>query len=207
MGDRYYEAMRKEIGKVIKIKDGQLVTTTVSKKPVKYTDEFKQLIKQQYLDSHPTAGNTVELCKSLADEHNITVNAVRKLLVDAQVYISQGQISTKKTTGTSTRVDKSKMQESLTSLIETLEGSVDMDIIMKLTGKASNYLSEVFSKLEKKEVVNSVSSPKGKAECIELLDKLIFEISGSAADTAITSKFTGKAALYFANILERHINE
>lgn len=198
MGDRYYAAMLKEIGKTIL--RGKVVDR--NKKPVKYTQEFKDLVIKQYLESDPTPNNTVELCKSIADEHDVSSNVIRKLLVDAEVYISQGQVSSKKST--STKLDKSKMQSTIQEVIAKLGEPVNDDIILKLTGKAANYLTGVLSVLNKKETPNPVSEPKTKADQIALLDKMIFTVTETVADVAITSKLTGKAALYFANIIEKH---
>ncbi len=200
MGERYYRAMLKETGKTIFM--GKVVLK--NNKTPKYTEEFKEEIKKKYLESDPTANNTVELCKSLADEHGVSANVIRQLLVGAEVYISQGQVTSSKKT-TSTKLDKSKMQDSIQSVIEALGEKVDQDIISKLTGKAANYLSSVMSKLDKQEVKKNFTDKAGKAESIALLDKLIFELEEGSVDTAITSKLTGKAALYFANVIERNL--
>lgn len=199
VGERYYRAMLKETGKTIFM--GKVVHK--NNKPPKYTDEFKEEIKRKYLESDPTANNTVELCKSLADEHGVSANVIRQLLVNAEVYISQGQITASKKS-TSTKLDKSKMQDSIQTVIEGLGEKADLDIISKLTGKAANYLSSVMSKLTNLEVKNTFTEKLGKAESIALLDKLIFEIEEGSVDNAITSKLTGKAALYFANVIERN---
>ena len=115
-----------------------------------WTDELKKTIIEQYLASEPTADNTGEIIKDLADEHELSANGVRMVLVQAGVYVKKEvaagatKSGTEKKAGTGgTRVSKEAAIGELRAAIEEKGAPVDDEILSKLTGKAAVYLLSV----------------------------------------------------------------
>ena len=115
-----------------------------------WTDELKKTIIAQYLDSEPTADNTSEIIKDLAEEHELSPNGVRMVLVQAGVYVKKEAVAAAKTAsgekkaGTGgTRVSKEAAIGELRAAIEEKGAPVDDEILTKLTGKAAVYLLSV----------------------------------------------------------------
>lgn len=115
-----------------------------------WTDELKKTIIAQYLASEPTADNTSEIIKDLADEHELSPNGVRMVLVQAGAYIKkEAAAASTKATGEKkastggTRVSKEAAINELRTAIEERNAPVDDEILTKLTGKAAVYLLSV----------------------------------------------------------------
>lgn len=116
-----------------------------------WTDELKKTIIAQYLASEPTADNTSEIIKDLAEEHELSPNGVRMVLVQAGAYVKKEAVVAAKTAaggekkaGTGgTRVSKESAIGELRGAIEERGAPVDDEILTKLTGKAAVYLLSV----------------------------------------------------------------
>lgn len=115
-----------------------------------WTDELKKTIIDQYLASEPTADNTSEIIKDLAEEHELSPNGVRMVLVQAGAYVKKEAVAAAKTAGGEkkagtggTRVSKEAAIGELRAAIEERGAPVDDEILTKLTGKAAVYLLSV----------------------------------------------------------------
>ena len=114
-----------------------------------WTEELKERVKQMYLDADPTPETSVEIIKDIAEELDQSPNGVRMVLVQAGVYVKKeaGAASSSKSTSTksegSKRVSKESAIGDLKALISERGGTVDDEILDKLTGKAAVYLTTV----------------------------------------------------------------
>lgn len=114
---------------------------------MEWTDELKAQVVQMYKDANPTAENSAELVKEIAESLEASPNGVRMILQKADVYVKKAP-ATKSTTakaggeGTK-RVSKEDQIAALSAAIEAAGGKVDSEILSKLTGKAANYFVEV----------------------------------------------------------------
>jgi len=123
-----------------------------------WTDELKKQVVDSYLAQNPTAENSAEIVKEIADEVSQSANGVRQVLVQAKVYVKKeagsGTPATKTATKTGTktgdgetkRVSKDSQIATLREAIEAAGKEVDEDIIGKLTGKAAAYFASVLAK-------------------------------------------------------------
>jgi len=116
-----------------------------------WTDESRADVIEKYKDKEPTPENSMDIVKQLAEDlgDGVTANGIRSILSKAGVYIKKVPAATGGgATGDkpkSTRVNKADQQKALTDLIESMGKEADQDIITKLTGKAAQYLVEVFT--------------------------------------------------------------
>lgn len=112
-----------------------------------WTDELKQEVVDKYLAADPTAENSVEIVKQIAEEVDKTPNGVRMVLSRANVYVKkEGSSSSSKATTSGTaskRVNKAEAIDALKKAITKLNQDVDDDILDRLTGKAAIYLKSV----------------------------------------------------------------
>lgn len=113
-----------------------------------WDDAKKARAVELYLESEPTAENSMEIVKEVADQMEESVNGVRMILTKAGVYVKKAAPAAKsggetKTTGT--RVSKEDAHNALTTAIEAHGANVDLEIITKLTGKAALYFVDVLS--------------------------------------------------------------
>jgi len=101
----------------------------------------------------------MEIVKEVADELNESANGVRMILTRAthadgtSVYVKKeaAKASSKAASGNkpaSTRVSKEDAHAQLSAAIEAAGGTVDMEIVTKLTGKAAIYLASVIRPAE-----------------------------------------------------------
>lgn len=112
-----------------------------------WTEDRKQTVIDKYTSSNPTAENSTELVKAIAEEMSESPNGVRMILMAAQVYIKKGAPTDAKgkTAGTKTagekapRVSKDDQISALREAIEAAGKPVDDEILTKLTGKAAVY--------------------------------------------------------------------
>ena len=118
-----------------------------------WTPELKQKAIDLYQEKGPTAENSTELVKEIADELELTANGVRMVLIQAGVYVKKeaGASSESKSTsgtkaaGTGTkRVSKEDTINALKDKIRAAGKEVDDEILDKLTGKAAVYLASLF---------------------------------------------------------------
>ena len=111
-----------------------------------WTDELKQEVTDAYLAEEPTAENSLDIVKSLAEQFEKTPNGVRMILVKAGVYVKKE----KATSGTAAatgdkpkRVNKAESIDALKKTIADAGKAVDDDICDRLTGKAAVYFAEL----------------------------------------------------------------
>lgn len=116
-----------------------------------WTDELRAKVTKMYLNGEPTAENSMEIVKEIADSIDVSANGVRMVLSKAGVYILK---TPAKKTATATsgdkpaRVSKESAHQALTEALEAHSQTVDAEIIGKLTGKAAMYFAEVLSNLK-----------------------------------------------------------
>jgi len=113
-----------------------------------WTEELKERVKQMYLDADPTPETSVEIIKDIAEELDQSPNGVRMVLVQAGVYVkkeaaSGGSKSTSTKSEGTKRVSKESAIAELKALISERGGTVEDEILDKLTGKAAVYLTQV----------------------------------------------------------------
>lgn len=143
MGDRFYQQQIEATGNCPGL------ITTKRRKRVAWTDEEKQQAIAAYEEAGPTAENSAEIVKEIAEDMGQSPNGVRMILVQAKVYIkttatpSTGSGSS----GGGSRVSKAAAQEGLTAALVDAGAEVDEEIISKLTGKAAVYFTGVLSKI------------------------------------------------------------
>ena len=106
----------------------------------------KQLVIDKYMAGDPTPENSVELCKEIAEELEVSANGVRMVLIAAGVYVKKGEASgtsttkgTKSTGDKAPRVSKDAQIAALKEAIEASGKDADDEILSKLTGKAAAY--------------------------------------------------------------------
>ena len=120
-----------------------------------WTPELKEKVIAMYQEQAPTAENSTEIVKELADELELTANGVRMVLIQAGVYVKKEVATstgtaTKTATGTKTagtgtkRVSKEDSIAALKAKIEASGKEVNDEILDKLTGKAAVYLASLF---------------------------------------------------------------
>ncbi len=119
-----------------------------------WTDERKQQAIDLYTEGNPTAKNSTELVKQIAEEMNESSNGVRMILSQAHVYVKKGGASEgsgdagTKTPATGDKAPRVSKESQLTALREAIEAKgveLDEDVISKLTGKAAAYFIKVLS--------------------------------------------------------------
>jgi len=120
-----------------------------------WDDDKKAKAVQMYKDGQPTAANSMEVVKEVAENLGETANGVRMILTKAGVYIKK-EASTptaggavKGTATKTTRVSKADSQSALEAAIEAVGAKVDQEITGKLTGKAAVYFTEIFASITK----------------------------------------------------------
>jgi len=114
-----------------------------------WTDELKAKVISMYEQAEPTPESSTEIIKDIAEEIEMSPNGVRMVLVQAGVYVKKDPTSssTKTASGEGTkRVSKEASIAELKTMIITIGGSLDEDILSKLTGKAAVYFTSVLKK-------------------------------------------------------------
>ena len=117
-----------------------------------WTDEQKKQAIAAYEAGDPTAENSTELVKEIAEDMEQSANGVRQVLVQAGVYVKKDVTASKGTpakggaTGDKApRVSKESQIAELKELIIAKGQEADDEVLSKLTGKAAAYLVKVFS--------------------------------------------------------------
>jgi len=116
-----------------------------------WDDDKKQAVIAAYEAAEPTAENSMELVKELAEEYEESPNGVRMILTKAGVYIKKApgasatKTSTSSGTGGGTRVSKASAVDALVKALSDAGQEVDMEIVEKLTGKAAQYFTAVIT--------------------------------------------------------------
>lgn len=120
-----------------------------------WTEEQKQKAVDLYAAENPTPETSTEIIKSIAEQLEQTPNGVRMILIQAGVYVKKAEAAAtdakKGATGSKasgeakgTRVSKESQIKALKDLITAKGGTVDDEILDKLTGKAAAYLVAQF---------------------------------------------------------------
>ena len=122
-----------------------------------WTPELKEQIKNEYLAAEPTAETSQEIVKEIADNHEgLTANGIRLVLIQAGVYVKKeaaASASGAKATGSkatgegSKRVSKEDSINALKAAITAKGGTVEDEILDKLTGKAAVYFTSVINSI------------------------------------------------------------
>lgn len=111
------------------------------------TPEKREAIVAEYLANDPTAENTPEIVKQIAEDMSLSPNGVRMVLMDAGVYLKKvaavSTATTKESTTGTKRVSKEAAITELKTVIIGLGKEVDADILDKLTGKAAAYFTSI----------------------------------------------------------------
>lgn len=117
-----------------------------------WTEELKKEVVDTYLSKNPTAANSAEIVKEIAEDNDLSPNGVRQVLVQAKVYVKKEAGAEPATTkgkaegeGTK-RVSKESQIAALRAAILDAGKSVDDDILEKMTGKAAAYFVSVLTK-------------------------------------------------------------
>lgn len=111
-----------------------------------WDDDKKAAVIAAYQKENPTPENSMEIVKQIAEEFEESPNGVRVILSKAEVYVKK-EAATKPAAGTTggTRVSKAAAAEALVKALGDAGQEADMDIIDKLTGKASQYFTKVIT--------------------------------------------------------------
>lgn len=137
MGDRYYNQMLNKLG--------TCPGYNGRKKPMKWTDELRQEVVEQYNAANPTAENSMEIVKEIAEDMGASANGVRMILSKAGVYQKKTPSSSSSGSTGGGRLSKAAAQEALTKAITDAGQDADEEIISRLTGKAAVYLASVIN--------------------------------------------------------------
>ena len=113
-----------------------------------WTDKQKAKAIATYKEGNPTPDNSTELVKQIAEDMEQSPNGVRRVLVDAGVYVKKTveDAKTKATTGDGAKAPRVSKESSIADLkaaIEAKGAEADDDILSKLTGKAAVYFLKV----------------------------------------------------------------
>lgn len=119
-----------------------------------WTDEQRDQAIKAYKDAKPTAANSTEIVKQIAEDMEQTANGVRMILDKAGVYIKkEATTSATKTTADGKakvpRVSKESQIADLKAAIEAAGAEADDEILDKLTGKAALYFTTVLAAIAK----------------------------------------------------------
>ena len=123
------------------------------KRTMSWTDEKKAAVIAAYKKAEPTAENSMDIVKDLAEEFEESPNGVRMILSKAGVYVKKAPASpssgeAKASTG-GTRVSKAAAIEALSTALSDAGQEVDEEIVSKLTGKAAQYFTNVLVAINK----------------------------------------------------------
>lgn len=145
MGERFYQQQLDHLGDC----PGNKSTKKQRKRKMAWTDESKAQAVEMYTDAAPTPETSMEVVKEIAEELDESPNGVRMILTKAGVYVKK--TPAKAATGGSgggtagTRVSKAAAIEGLTAAITDMGGTVDEEILGKLTGKAAMYFTTLLT--------------------------------------------------------------
>lgn len=114
-----------------------------------WTEELKKQVVEMYEKEEPTPETSTEIIKNIAEELEQSPNGVRMVLVQAGVYVKKDAATTPTKGATKTegskRISKETAIGGLKKIIADKGGTVDDEILDKLTGKAAVYLTSVIS--------------------------------------------------------------
>jgi uncharacterized protein YdaT len=111
-----------------------------------WTEELKDEVVEAYEAQNPTAENTMDIVKSLAEKFDKTPNGVRMILTKKGVYVKKEVSKASASTASGDkpkRVNKAEAIAALKKVISDAGKEVDDDICDRLTGKAAVYITEL----------------------------------------------------------------
>jgi hypothetical protein len=146
MGERFYLAQIKALG-------GCPGYNGKRKRNMAWDDAKKATAIKMYTDAEPTPENSMEIVKEIADTLEESPNGVRMILTKADVYVKKAAAAGTKTTTSKpaeggARVSKEAAHARLTAAINTIGGTVNDEIVSKLTGKAAIYIAELLESVK-----------------------------------------------------------
>ena len=136
MGDRFYQQQLERHGTCVGFKGSK------RRRKVAWTDESKAQAIEMYTAEAPTPETSMEIVKIIADELEESPNGVRMILTKAGVYVKKTPSRSTSTNGGGGRVSKAECHQMLCDAVEKHGGSLDMNIIDKISGKAAKHIAE-----------------------------------------------------------------
>jgi|TARA_R100000084_G_C4647187_1_gene147476 hypothetical protein len=136
MGDRFYQQQLERHGTCVGFKGSK------RRRKVAWTDESKAQAIEMYTAEDPTPETSMEIVKIIADELEESPNGVRMILTKAGVYVKKTPSRSTSTNGGGGRVSKAECHQMLCDAVEKHGGSLDMNIIDKISGKAAKHIAE-----------------------------------------------------------------
>ena len=119
---------------------------TKGKNKVAWEQDKKDAVVAAYEQAGPTPENSMEIVKEIAEEFEESPNGVRMVLSKAGVYVKKASAAGPTSNGTGApRVSKAAAQDSLVAAISDIGAEIDLEIINKMTGKATVYFTGVLS--------------------------------------------------------------
>ena len=134
MGDRFYLEQRAKTGSCIGYQ-------SFRRKRMAWEEDKKQQAIEMYTAEEPTPETSMEIVKLVAEELNESPNGVRMILTRAGVYVKKNP-SVGNSSGKTGRVSKAECHQMLVDAVSSHGGSLDMDIISKISGKAAKHIAE-----------------------------------------------------------------
>ena len=134
MGDRFYLEQRAKTGSCIGYQ-------SFRRKRMAWEEDKKKQAIEMYTVEEPTPETSMEVVKLIAEELNESPNGVRMILTRAGVYIKKNP-SAGNSAGKTGRVSKDECHQMLVDAVSSHGGSLDMDIISKISGKAAKHIAE-----------------------------------------------------------------
>jgi|TARA_R100000479_G_C6280062_1_gene162605 hypothetical protein len=136
MGDRFYQQQLERHGTCVGFKGSK------RRRKVAWTDESKAQAIEMYTAEDPTPETSMEIVKIIADELEESPNGVRMILTKAGVYVKKTPSRSTSTNGGGGRVSKAECHQMLCEAVEKHGGTLDMNIIDKISGKAAKHIAE-----------------------------------------------------------------
>ncbi len=115
---------------------------------VQWTDDLRTTVVKRYLECNPDSDNSMEIVKEIAEEIDATPNGVRAILSKAEVYIKKTPAAANGTKEKTKRINKVEAIADLKEAIESINGTIDEDIIGKITGKMAVYFTGIIKPQE-----------------------------------------------------------
>tara|TARA_B100000749_G_C18368471_1_gene440661 strand:+ start:573 stop:992 length:420 start_codon:yes stop_codon:yes gene_type:complete len=134
VGDRFYLEQRAKTGSCIGYQ-------SFRRKRMAWEEDKKQQAIEMYTVEEPTPETSMEIVKLVAEELNESPNGVRMILTRAGVYVKKNP-SVGNSSGKTGRVSKAECHQMLVDAVSSHGGSLDMDIISKISGKAAKHIAE-----------------------------------------------------------------
>ena len=141
MGDRFYQQQLQTLGDCPGNKN-----PNKRKRKVAWDDDKKAQAVSMYEEAEPTPETSMEIVKDIAEELDESPNGVRMILTKAGVYVKKtpaAKSSGSSNGGGGTRVSKAAAAEALIAALGDAGQEAEEEIIAKLTGKASQYVTKV----------------------------------------------------------------